>query len=88
MGYREWDETAWLDRVGEWSQAHRAVYVAWFSIVTLIMFGLDFSFPVDAVRTWIVLGVLVVAVIVSIVQLVRGARCRTRAADATRQGRA
>ena len=86
MGYRGWDETAWLDRVGEWSQAHRAVSVAGFSIVTLIVLGLDFSSPVDAARTWIILGLLALAVIVSIVQLVHSARRRTRAADAAKQG--
>lgn len=57
--------------------------MAGFSIVTLIMLGLDFSSPVDAVRAWIILSLLVVSVFVSRVQLVRSARHRTHAADET-----
>ncbi|MGG7465095.1 MULTISPECIES: hypothetical protein [unclassified Plantibacter] len=81
MGFREWDEVAWLDRLNDWLRAHRAVYVVSVTIVALVVFGVDFSSTPAAVRSALMLAVLVAALVVAVTQLVRGSHRSDRSRD-------
>jgi hypothetical protein len=76
MGYRDWDETAGVDRVSDWLLKNWAVRVVLVSAVALLAFGVDVASSPAALRTWIIIAVLVAAATIALVQFVRARRRR------------
>ncbi len=76
MGYRDWDETAAVDRVSDWLLKNWAVRVVLVSAVALLAFGVDVASPPAAFRTWFIVAVLVAAATIALVQFVRARRRR------------
>jgi membrane protein YdbS with pleckstrin-like domain len=74
MGYRDWDETAAVDRVSDWLLRNWAVRVVLVSAVALLAFGVDVASPPAALRTWFMVAVLVAAATIALVQFVRARR--------------
>lgn len=76
MGYRDWDETAALDRLSDWLERHRAVRVAVVMLVALLVLGVDFSAPMVALRSAVLSGAFVTSLVIVLVQFARRRRRR------------